>query len=152
AKKESLRIGEVIYTSAELYGYDGWKRPLFRLVTGNRYVSLHVHHKLYVLERLPWEYAQEELVTLCQDCHTKEHLETSVPVFLTEMQREFNQSADWEVCHRCGGDGHLPEFHYHQNGVCFGCEGLGFVKNYPQDDKSYLTSTSLIYTHAQSCL
>lgn len=133
AKKESLRVGEVIYTGAKLYGYNTFRRPLYRLVIGDKYVSLHVHHRLYVLERLPWEYNQEELVTLCQDCHTKEHQKTIVPVYLTEMKKELNQSADWEVCVRCGGDGHLPEFHYHQNGVCFGCDSLGFVKKNPNN-------------------
>ncbi len=34
---------------------------------------LHAHHKRYVKGRKAWEYPLEELVTLCDDCHTKEH-------------------------------------------------------------------------------
>lgn len=32
--------------------------------------TLHVHHKHYYKDRLPWEYADHELVTLCVACHT----------------------------------------------------------------------------------
>lgn len=31
--------------------------------------TLHVHHKHYHKGRMPWEYADEELVTLCATCH-----------------------------------------------------------------------------------
>ena len=31
--------------------------------------SLSVHHKVYVRGRLPWEYPDEQLVTLCEDHH-----------------------------------------------------------------------------------
>lgn len=27
------------------------------------------------------------------------------------------------TCRRCGGTGYLPEFYYHENGVCFTCNG-----------------------------
>lgn len=35
---------------------------------------LNVHHKHYVEGRLPWEYEGGLLVTLCQDCHKKIHM------------------------------------------------------------------------------
>lgn len=31
--------------------------------------TLHIHHYIYIKEREPWEYSDELLVTLCEDCH-----------------------------------------------------------------------------------
>jgi len=40
---------------------------------GSKEASLNVHHRRYVKGRLYWEYSDEELQVLCQDCHEKEH-------------------------------------------------------------------------------
>lgn len=42
---------------------------------------LHVHHKYYVLNVMPWEYPNNALITLCNICHKKEHL-TNKLIFL----------------------------------------------------------------------
>ncbi len=34
---------------------------------------LHVHHKAYRNGAAPWEYADDELLVLCEDCHRDEH-------------------------------------------------------------------------------
>jgi 5-methylcytosine-specific restriction endonuclease McrA len=34
---------------------------------------LTVHHKKYLTNRLPWEYDNDDLITLCDECHAKEH-------------------------------------------------------------------------------
>lgn len=34
---------------------------------------LQVHHRYYLPGRLPWEYTNSALVTLCKTCHTKQH-------------------------------------------------------------------------------
>ena len=39
----------------------------------NKSSILHVHHKYYVFGRLPWEYPDQALITLCNTCHSKEH-------------------------------------------------------------------------------
>lgn len=31
--------------------------------------TLHVHHKRYVKGRMPWEYDNRDLVTVCENCH-----------------------------------------------------------------------------------
>jgi 5-methylcytosine-specific restriction endonuclease McrA len=33
--------------------------------------TLHVHHCLYIAGKEPWDYFDEELRTLCEDCHEK---------------------------------------------------------------------------------
>lgn len=35
--------------------------------------TLHVHHVIYIPGRSIWEYEDNQLVTLCEDCHVKEH-------------------------------------------------------------------------------
>lgn len=42
---------------------------------GNRNEQLHAHHIYYYYGqgRKPWEYDNDELVSLCDDCHTTEH-------------------------------------------------------------------------------
>ncbi len=40
---------------------------------GNKEKTLHVHHIEYWSGRKPWEYPDDMLVTLCEDCHEKEH-------------------------------------------------------------------------------
>lgn len=40
--------------------------------------TLHVHHKQYVKGRLAWEYPDDELVTLCEGCHSVMHEEIDI--------------------------------------------------------------------------
>lgn len=42
--------------------------------------SLHVHHKLYINGKMPWEYSDNHLITLCGPCHMHEHKTTKIPV------------------------------------------------------------------------
>lgn len=37
------------------------------------YTPLHVHHKVYYSGKLPWQYENDTLITLCKECHKKEH-------------------------------------------------------------------------------
>jgi hypothetical protein len=34
---------------------------------------LHVHHRIYIAGRKPWEYSHEDCELLCQSCHAQEH-------------------------------------------------------------------------------
>jgi hypothetical protein len=38
---------------------------------GSENNSLQVHHKIYIKGKEPWEYDNEYLITLCEDCHEK---------------------------------------------------------------------------------
>lgn len=37
-------------------------------------MTLHVHHFIYESGKLPWEYNNLVLITLCDDCHSVAHL------------------------------------------------------------------------------
>jgi 5-methylcytosine-specific restriction endonuclease McrA len=83
-------------------------------------VILHVHHKYYVLNNLPWEYPNEDLITLCHNCHQGLHNETEIDIF-TDLSK--TKKVKVTICERCNGSGYLPEFHYYENGICFSCNG-----------------------------
>lgn len=36
---------------------------------GHKGKTLHVHHKYYIFKKDPWEYPDDLLITLCEDCH-----------------------------------------------------------------------------------
>jgi hypothetical protein len=36
-------------------------------------ITLQVHHEVYRNDKLPWEYALSDCVTLCKGCHAREH-------------------------------------------------------------------------------
>ena len=40
--------------------------------------TLNVHHIDYVKRKKPWEYEDDELVTLCDDCHNELHSESKI--------------------------------------------------------------------------
>lgn len=39
----------------------------------SKHIELHVHHKRYISGRMAWEYPNDYLVTLCEECHGKLH-------------------------------------------------------------------------------
>jgi hypothetical protein len=49
----------------EILQRDGFKCKL----CGDGETTLHVHHKRYKNGRSPWQYKDEELITLCECCH-----------------------------------------------------------------------------------
>lgn len=71
------------------------KRDNYKCIKCNSTENLHVHHKAYVIGRDPWEYTDEYLVTLCSNCHEKEHrgkdikefIVKSLPVYIAPEKR-----------------------------------------------------------------
>lgn len=48
---------------------------------------LQVHHKKYIKNRELWEYSNDDLVTLCENCHNKEHVTNNIPCFDSENKK-----------------------------------------------------------------
>lgn len=84
---------------------------------------LELHHKYYILNKLPWEY-KEALITVCNECHKNIHETQKIPIYLNER---CNESYSISVCNRCNGKGFLKEFQYHKGGTCFKCNGRRFL-------------------------
>jgi 5-methylcytosine-specific restriction endonuclease McrA len=81
--------------------------------------DLHVHHTYYQIDKLPWQYPDESLQTLCRSCHEKVHDEEVIPV------RDANgvKIGSYKPCTRCNGAGGFPEYKHVENGICFQCRG-----------------------------
>lgn len=47
---------------------------------GNKKNTLHVHHKRYIKNRLPWEYGDNDLITLCEKCHQNIHTKPNTDI------------------------------------------------------------------------
>ena len=92
-------------------------------------LSLQVHHKYYVLGNEPWEYNNEALVTLCNECHEARHNNEDIPVYGIECGG-LQIYPDYHVCYKCGGEGYFPEWEHIEDGICFNCWGSGYEDKY----------------------
>lgn len=88
-------------------------------------VELHVHHHYYVKGRLPWEYPDLALITLCHECHWDLHQKHRIPIYKDELM---NERIQLTTCSRCNGAGVFPEYNHVQNGVCFECNGAMYIE------------------------
>lgn len=61
---------------------DGWKC----VVCGNEKTTLNVHHKSYAKNGNPWDVPDDELLTLCEDCHSI----FSLPFESSSTRKSFN--------------------------------------------------------------
>lgn len=93
------------------------------LIVTDKPYYMHVHHKYYVYNVLPWDYPDAALITLCNWCHIEVHQSENIVMYSDKTLREFETLTN---CDRCGGTGWLPEFKHVQSGVCFKCNGARF--------------------------
>ena len=87
--------------------------------------GLNVHHTYYIKGHKPWEYEDEALVALCEDCHKKRHESMATP----QYDDERNLVVNLIPCDRCGGSGYLPQYSHVEHGRCFKCGGEGVIIN-----------------------
>jgi hypothetical protein len=82
-------------TYSEQLRHPNWQRRRLEMLNAAGFVcqccktvdkTLHVHHKQYFKGRMAWEYEDKELLVLCEDCHTQEH------VYLDELRGEIAYS------------------------------------------------------------
>lgn len=89
----------------------------------NKHVVLDVHHTYYVDGKLPWEYPDESLKTLCRSCHEFQHYLFKTPVYDSPELTIITHYRD--DCSKCSGTGYVEEYEHYQNGICFDCGGTG---------------------------
>jgi len=88
------------------------------------FVGLNVHHKYYIQGHKPWEYENDALITLCEDCHKRWH-ENYSNIRLLDPNHKLISTLT--PCDRCGGSGYLHQYNHVENGICFKCRGEGVV-------------------------
>jgi hypothetical protein len=94
------------------------------IVTDKPYF-LHVHHKYYIFNQLPWEYNDSALITLCNWCHEEVHKNEKIILYSDSLLQKFE---DLIPCKRCNGTGWFPQYKHVQLGICFECSGARFAK------------------------
>ncbi|KAB2810005.1 hypothetical protein [Phaeocystidibacter luteus] len=94
-----------------------------KVIFAREMVNLHVHHNYYVEGKLPWEYEDHALITLCNTCHSDLHEEETIPVYSSDGRK----IPKLTLCSRCNGAGYLKEFNYHLSGICFECNRSRFI-------------------------
>lgn len=87
-------------------------------------VVLNVHHKFYEIGKNAWEYPDDALITLCDECHHKMHKCSDIKVF-TKVDGKY-VTMNYTPCKRCDGMGYFPEYKKVQGGICFRCRGLRY--------------------------
>jgi len=91
----------------------------------NLSVNLQIHHTLYIFNRLPWNYDNEDLKTLCNFCHEELHNHEDIIVW---DEHKLNK-LKYGRCDKCSGKGYIKEYKHISNGMCFKCRGYGY--NFP---------------------
>lgn len=86
--------------------------------------GLNVHHKLYVRGKKPWEYSEDNLITLCESCHKETHLKEKIPIYRI-INSSLKKESETCPCTRCNGAGYIHQYKHIQNGICFECWGEG---------------------------
>lgn len=92
-------------------------------------INLEIHHEYYILGKLPWEYRDEALITVCRECHQEIHDNKKIDVWDENMLKKY----EFGDCHRCSGLGYLKEYSHVNGGRCFSCGGMGYeIPKYPK--------------------
>lgn len=71
------------FTYAEMLKDPRWQKKKTEILNRDNFTcqlcgdtknTLHVHHKYYLENHKPWEYTDDALVTLCEECHSWVHI------------------------------------------------------------------------------
>ena len=72
AYKEKLKDRRWQQKRLRIFNIDNWECQKCGIENNEK--LLHVHHLEYISGKMPWEYPDSLLITLCEDCHNKLHL------------------------------------------------------------------------------
>ncbi|MBV6640899.1 MAG: hypothetical protein KI791_09275 [Cyclobacteriaceae bacterium] len=116
-----------LWIEAEEWIESGYQKDLgalfepkgLKMIASDKPYYLHVHHKYYIVNRLPWEYDDEALTTLCNWCHWELHENEEIEIFLDDGITK----TEFTPCSRCNGAGWFPEYSHVEEGICFKCRG-----------------------------
>ena len=121
---EKLLGDKFVGISATDDDYEYVPEEMDTVVVVDKQYYLQVHHKHYVEGKLPWEYPNEYLITLCNWCHFELHQKQVIPVFIEIKGKLFEKKIT--PCLRCHGAGIFPQYKHIQDGICFRCDGAKF--------------------------
>lgn len=109
-----------------------WQFKRFKILVRDNYTCedckkisdrLHVHHKFYLKDSLPWEIEDSELVSLCRSCHSNRHENETINIYEKVGNQLKLTNYRYNTCWKCNGTGYLSQFKHVENGICFACFG-----------------------------
>jgi len=99
---------------------------LFQKEDKNEYTKnshLNIHHRCYRKSFDIWDQPDEDYITLCNVCHKIIHSNQLIP-FYNEKGHIYQFM---KPCPRCNGYKRFEQYKKIQNGICFQCNGLGYI-------------------------
>lgn len=63
------------------------KRDGFKCTKCGNTKTLQVHHLYYIFPRMPWQYPDTALITLCNKCHKLEHQTSTIIVYRETVKK-----------------------------------------------------------------
>lgn len=84
---EILKSGEWINKRLKIF-----RRDNFKCQKCGSTKNIQAHHKKYIKGKMPWEVPDNYLITLCSNCHNKEHENKNISEFL-ECKNKKNKKA-----------------------------------------------------------
>lgn len=109
-----------------------WKFTRFKILVRDKFCcadcniksdKLHVHHKYYIKNAMPWEIEDNALISLCASCHSKRHEDEYINVY-NKIENQLIATHYHNLrCPRCNGSGYLHQFNHVEGGICFRCRG-----------------------------
>lgn len=66
-------------------------RDKYKCLKCNSRNKLEVHHILYIENKMPWEIPTRYLITLCEECHKKEHRNRPISDFIVKSIKDTNK-------------------------------------------------------------
>lgn len=95
--------------------------------------GLHVHHKYYRINTLPWEYDDNALQTCCLDCHERIHKDQTINL----LDKKGKIITSLTPCDRCHGAGWIPKYSHVEGGICFKCYGAKYNEFIENEDYAF---------------
>ncbi len=120
---ETLNKSSAYYRDCKYLKYkDG--DIVFALIKASKRYFLNIHHKLYIFNKLPWDYLDSDLETICNWCHWELHKTEKVKSY-TIVDGKFVPTS-LTPCKKCNGAGWFPQYEHVEGGLCFRCLGFKF--------------------------
>lgn len=125
------KLFDIVYT--DLLNTNEWKFKRNKILIRDGYIcndcglksrNLHVHHKCYIEDELPWIIDDIHLISLCYQCHKKIHDNQIIPVYRRDLRGDLHVTEKQTIyCYRCNGAGWFPQYDHVEEGICFRCRG-----------------------------
>ncbi len=98
--------------------YKEWKNEMKNFPT----VDVKVYPIYFQMNKLPWDYPDNALETMCDKCHFEKIKQNKIEI----RDENMNLVKKINICYKCNGTGFIEKYDYINSGKCFDCKGNGY--------------------------